>query len=279
MDQESARGYWFGPFKTQLIFHQSIDSGEQSKNNYPWPTEIPFIQLSRYSHMSLTKVTQHGPGECEGMEIQLYFKHKPEDPVLVTVLMTTMSLMHSSYSGQLADNVHLWERVLLTMLHWEPFRLNILLRIRQRNLGWVSGSRLAIDVYFFLGINKYLFLANEGYLLSNMTPISKYSAKLFYTLCSISSESQFVTPAPVIPAARVGWPVEATWVLMTLYLIYIEGHKPEWVIIAVWDFHLTPKCAVLYPHDASHLCYQGPLPASHWLTLVDAELWLVQPAW
>ena len=65
----------------------------------------------------------------EGMEILLYFIHKPEDPVLVTPIPPVSVLMtmpfvspmhypgarHSSYSGQ----VHFWE----------PFRHNILFRI------------------------------------------------------------------------------------------------------------------------------------------------------
>ena len=38
--------------------------------------------------MSLTEVTHNGSGASQGMEIQLYFEHKPDDPVLVTVLMT-----------------------------------------------------------------------------------------------------------------------------------------------------------------------------------------------
>ena len=161
--------------------------------------------------MSLTEVTHNGSGASQGMEIQLYFEHKPDDPVLVTVLMTMFFLWPCPWCTPRIQVS--WRILCICERGWGSYNETL------SDLTSCSGldNRISNLGCVILGMNKHLFLANansgERRQFINMTPIFKYWAKLFSTLCSISSEMSICHPLLLSSLLREwgdhcdqGWP-------------------------------------------------------------------------
>ena len=195
------------------------------------------------------------------------------------------SAWHSSYSGQGPDGA-LWECERL--LHWEPLRHNILLRINNlvssanmwllvfreylRTLPTTSKWKCWAKAIYWHDPNyqmcsSFIFL-NAVHYVSNQTTLNSEEK----SICNI------VTPSPCHPCCgdEVACAAHGTDVFIgsQSLLSWVGDNGPH-------VSGLSPQCSVLYPDlDASYPPeYQGPLAASHWFSVSDAEPWLVQLAW